>query len=227
MKKFNVNLINLATYMGKENRWIKYLVLKTERKMVLALLCSLLNTAVKYNPTGWGVPYNHVVFVDSREVLVTLCLQVLLVLLDYRSPSNRVTINEPISRGQEQVGSVDTVRSEKESTPLSPTADNLTSNEVSRVDSTTPVDAISTITSPTSTTPTTPKGHLPPHVDNAFRHYTSKLHRTQDFQFLMNGIYRILSNPMQVYLMMKIYLNFWVSKNGHYEKYDHNYEIFK
>ncbi|RIA98985.1 high-temperature-induced dauer-formation protein [Glomus cerebriforme] len=117
-----------ATYMGKENKWIKYLVLKTERKVVLALLCSLLNTAVKYNPAGWGVPYNHVVFADSRELLVTMCLQVLLVLLDYRAPSNR---------------------------------------------------------------------HLPSHVDNAFRYYTSKLHRSQDFQFLMDGIYRILNNPMQ------------------------------
>src|SRR5439155_8823913 len=76
--------------MGKENKWIKYLVLKTERKLVLALLCSLLNTAVKYNPAGWGVPYNHVMFADTREMLVTLCLQVLLVLLDYRSPSNRI-----------------------------------------------------------------------------------------------------------------------------------------
>src|SRR6266496_871848 len=119
MSKFNACLINLATYMGKENKWIKYLVLKTERKVVLALLCSLLNTAIKYNPAGWGVPYNHVVFADSREVLVTLCLQVLLVLLDYRAPSNRVTTNDFIAR-QQRMGSVDTVRSEKGSIPLSP-----------------------------------------------------------------------------------------------------------
>ncbi|CAG8640195.1 11015_t:CDS:10 [Rhizophagus irregularis] len=190
-----------ATYMGKENKWIKHLVLKTERKVVLALLCSLLNTAVKYNPAGWGVPYNHVVFADSREVLVTLCLQVLLVLLDYRSPSNRVTTND-FTR-QQRVSSVDTTRSEKESIPLSPTTptsiNNLASNEVTRVDNT-PQDsapAVDAATTITSSAPSTQKGHLPSHVDNAFRYYTSKLHRPQDFQFLMDGIYRILSNPMQ------------------------------
>ncbi|CAO3665690.1 unnamed protein product [Rhizopus stolonifer] len=33
--------------------------------------------------------------------------------------------------------------------------------------------------------------------DNIFRYYLSKLHRGQDFQFLIDGIYRILSSPMQ------------------------------
>ncbi len=207
MKKTNSYMINLATYVGKENKWIKYLVLKIERKVVLALLCSLLNTAVKYNPTGWGVPYNHVVFADSREMLVTMCLQVLLVLLDYRAPSNRITTNDSVAGERQRMGSVDTARSEKESIPMSPlspttqTPSNLASNETSRADNTTqdnsPVaDATSTVTTSTSNTP---KGQLPSHVDNAFRYYTSKLHRIQDFQFLMDGIYRILSNPMQVY----------------------------
>jgi hypothetical protein len=191
--------------MGKENKWIKYFVLKTERKVVLALLCSLLNTAVKYNPAGWGVPYNHVVFADSREVLVTLCLQVLLVLLDYRAPSNRVMANDSVP-GRQQRGSVDTVRSGKESIPTTPTSNNLESNEAARVDNTpqdsTPAtDATSTVT---SSTQSAPKGHLPSHVDNAFRYYTSKLHRAQDFQFLTDGIYRILSNPMQVYFQKNI-----------------------
>ncbi|RCI01756.1 hypothetical protein CU098_002251, partial [Rhizopus stolonifer] len=34
--------------------------------------------------------------------------------------------------------------------------------------------------------------------DNIFRHYLSKLHRGQDFQFLIDGIYRILNSPMQL-----------------------------
>ncbi|CAJ0753766.1 6874_t:CDS:10 [Entrophospora sp. SA101] len=131
--------MSAATFISKENKWIKYLVLKRERKVVLALLCSILNTAVKYNPAGWGVPYNHVMFADTRETLVALCLQVLLVLLDY-----------PIS--------TETTSSDRDSILLR---------------------------------------NLPPNVDNVFRHYTSKLHRTQDFQFIMDGIYRILSNPMQ------------------------------
>ncbi|CAG8593787.1 3735_t:CDS:10 [Funneliformis mosseae] len=189
-----------ATYIGKENKWIKYLVLKIDRKVILALLCSLLNTAVKYDPTGWGVPYNHVVFADSREMLVTMCLQVLLVLLDYRAPSNRIITNDSTAREQQRTGSVETVKREKESITQSP--NNLTSNETNETarvanntqDNTPSADATSKVT---SSTQNTPKGQIPSHVDNAFRYYASKLHRAQDFQFLMDGIYRILSNPMQ------------------------------
>ncbi|CAI2180637.1 19593_t:CDS:10 [Funneliformis geosporum] len=191
-----------ATYIGKENKWIKYLVLKIDLKVILALLCSLLNTAVKYDPTGWGVPYNHVVFADSREMLVTMCLQVLLVLLDYRAPSNRIITNDSTARERQRTGSVETVKSEKESitSPTTKTPDNLTSNETNETarvdnntqDNTSPAEATSTVT-----TPNTPKGQIPSHVDNAFRYYASKLHRAQDFQFIMDGIYRILSNPMQ------------------------------
>jgi hypothetical protein len=32
--------------------------------------------------------------------------------------------------------------------------------------------------------------------DNVFRYYMSKLHRKQDFNFLMDGLYRILMNPL-------------------------------
>ncbi|KAI9025060.1 high-temperature-induced dauer-formation protein-domain-containing protein [Phycomyces nitens] len=113
----------------KEDPWLRFTVTKMERKVVLALLCSLLNTSCKYNPLGWGVPYNHVMFTDTREQLVSTCLRTLLVILDYRSP-----------------------RSREENMDTS---------------------------------------------DNLFRHYLSKLHRAQDFQFLIDGIYRILSHPMQ------------------------------
>ncbi|KAG1455936.1 hypothetical protein G6F46_007818 [Rhizopus delemar] len=34
-------------------------------------------------------------------------------------------------------------------------------------------------------------------TDNIFQYYLSKLHRGQDFQFLIDGIYRILNSPMQ------------------------------
>ncbi|CAG8662098.1 279_t:CDS:2, partial [Scutellospora calospora] len=118
-----------ATFIAKENKWIKFLVLKLERKVVLALLCSLLNTTVKYNPAGWGVPYNHMVFTDPREMLVTLCLQVLLVLLDYRSPSNRV---DPVLVGTNDSGehnrptSVSAVESNEEpASATSPKSDSI------------------------------------------------------------------------------------------------------
>ncbi|CAO3656444.1 unnamed protein product [Mucor fragilis] len=69
----------------KKDRWLQYMVSRTERKVVLAFLCSMINTSCKFNPMGWtAVPYNHIVFTDPREQLVALCLRVLLVVLDYR-----------------------------------------------------------------------------------------------------------------------------------------------
>ena len=35
-----------------------------------------------YDPVGYGVPYNHLMFADSREPLVEAALQVLCVTLD-------------------------------------------------------------------------------------------------------------------------------------------------
>ena len=75
------------------------LVQKTQRRDVLTLLCSLLNTAMNLLPapltTIGGVtgrlPYNHLVFKgeDPRDGLVNVCLQVLCVLLDFQSGSAR------------------------------------------------------------------------------------------------------------------------------------------
>ncbi|KAI8350341.1 high-temperature-induced dauer-formation protein-domain-containing protein [Choanephora cucurbitarum] len=124
----------------QEDRWLHYMVSKTERKVVLAFLCSMINTACKFNPMGWtAVPYNHIVFSDPREHLVTLCLRGLLIVLDYRP-----TIENEEHQQHEDEGK--------------------TQESVS---------------------------------ENAFRYYLSKLHRAQDFQFSIDGIYRILSSPMQ------------------------------
>lgn len=48
--------------------------------------------------------------------------------------------------------------------------------------------------------------------DNIYRYYLSKLHRAQDFQFLIDGIYRILDNPMQVNLVqsVEIFIHFLI-----------------
>lgn len=95
---------------------------------MLSTLCSLLNTALKYNPATWRVPYDHLVFQDSKQAFVTYCLQVLLVLVVYPVPENE--------------------------------------------------------------TGTTPK--------NNFRHFLGRLHRPQDFQFLVDGMTRILNQPVGV-----------------------------
>ncbi|KAL2824056.1 high-temperature-induced dauer-formation protein-domain-containing protein [Aspergillus cavernicola] len=106
---------------------ITYITSCQEKQPVLTLLCSLLNTAIKYNPASWRVPYDHVVWKDPRQILVIYGLQFLLVLLLYPVPED--------GRG------------------------------------------------------TPPK--------NYFRHYFGRLHRPQDFQFLVDGMTRILNQPMQ------------------------------
>ncbi|KAL2866262.1 Hid1 family protein [Aspergillus lucknowensis] len=106
---------------------ITYITSCQEKQAVLTLLCSLLNTAIKYNPASWRVPYDHVVWKDPRQILVIYSLQFLLVLLLYPVPED--------GRG------------------------------------------------------TPPK--------NYYRHYFGRLHRPQDFQFLVDGMTRILNQPMQ------------------------------
>lgn len=73
------------------------------------------------------MPYDHVVLKDPKQVFVTYCLQLLLVLVLY-----------PVPEGQ---------------------------------------------------------GSGPPR--NAFRHFLGKLHRPQDFQFLVDGMTRILNQPVR------------------------------
>lgn len=36
-----------------------------------------------YDPVGYGLPYNHLLFTDTREALVEVALQILIVTLDH------------------------------------------------------------------------------------------------------------------------------------------------
>lgn len=67
---------------------ITYLVTCPDKQIVLSVLCSLLNTVIKYNPAAWRVPYDHVVRKDSKQTLITYSLQYLLVLLLYPVPED-------------------------------------------------------------------------------------------------------------------------------------------
>lgn len=49
----------------------------------LPLFTSLLNTVCAYDPVGYGIPYNHLLFSDYREPLVEEAAQVLIVTLDH------------------------------------------------------------------------------------------------------------------------------------------------
>lgn len=53
------------------------------RRHALPMFTSLLNTVCAYDPVGYGVPYNHLLFADSLEPLVDVALQILIVTLDH------------------------------------------------------------------------------------------------------------------------------------------------
>ncbi len=111
----------------------------TPKNVVLSMLCSLLNTTMKFNPTTWRtLPYSSSFVSDAREILVSYSLQLLLVLLSYPLPK----IGDQII----YAGSI-------------------------------------------------PEGEIA--MVNQFRHYYKKLHRSNDFSFLVEGMSRVLQQPIQ------------------------------
>ncbi len=47
------------------------------------MFTSLLNIVCAYDPIGYGIPYNYLMFSDTREPLVQVALQLLVVCLDH------------------------------------------------------------------------------------------------------------------------------------------------
>ncbi|KAK6855744.1 high-temperature-induced dauer-formation protein [Apiospora arundinis] len=109
----------------KGTRALTYLCTCPDKQVVLSVLCSLLNTTLKYNPASWRVPYNALQFKDPKEILVTYTLQLLLVTVLYPIPET--------NSGAPQ--------------------------------------------------------------KNFYRHFLGRLHRPQDFQFIVDGMTRILNQP--------------------------------
>lgn len=108
-------------------RAITYLTTCPDKQIVLSTLCSMMNTTLKYNPASWRVPYDHMVFTDNKQLLVTYCLQLLLVLILYPIPETQAGVVQK----------------------------------------------------------------------NYFRHFLGRLHRPQDFQFIVDGMTRILNQPVR------------------------------
>src|SRR4051812_41976351 len=105
-------------------RWIRQFA-SADNRHVLPLFTSMVNIVCSYDPVGYGLPYNYLLVGDSREPLVQVALQVLIVCLDRD--------NQPVSE----------------------------------------------------------------EMDNFFINYLSRLHREDDFDFMLKGITRLLNNPLQ------------------------------
>ena len=54
----------------------------------LSVFTSLLNIIFSYDPVGYGLPYNYLMFTDSREALVEICCQILCVCLEFNVAQN-------------------------------------------------------------------------------------------------------------------------------------------
>ena len=75
-----LTLYPTADAQGQPNQWIAFFT-STENRHALPLFTSLLNIVCAYDPVGYGVPYNHLMFNDAREPLVEIALQVRIVVM--------------------------------------------------------------------------------------------------------------------------------------------------
>uniref|UniRef100_A0AAY4APX5 Uncharacterized protein n=1 Tax=Denticeps clupeoides TaxID=299321 RepID=A0AAY4APX5_9TELE len=64
------------------NPWVTFFC-STENRHALPLFTSLLNVVCAYDPVGYGIPYNYLLFSDYREMLVEQALQVLITTLEH------------------------------------------------------------------------------------------------------------------------------------------------
>ncbi|XP_045214651.2 protein HID1-like isoform X4 [Mercenaria mercenaria] len=143
----------IADAHSTPNQWIHFFT-STENRHALPLFTSLINVVCAYDPVGYGLPYNHLMFTDSRETLVESALQVLCVTMENDSSSQNVSVD----------GTAGGTAMEPQNEVPAP-AENATSS------------------------------------DNLFVNYLSRIHREEDFHFILKGITRLLNNPlMQTYL---------------------------
>ncbi|KAJ3600379.1 hypothetical protein NHX12_031364 [Muraenolepis orangiensis] len=124
------------------NPWVTFFC-STENRHALPLFTSLLNVVFAYDPVGYGIPYNHLLFSDYREQLVEQAVQTLIVTLEHEGGG---AARQPVSP---------TCLEEQESTG----------------------------------------------PDNLFVNYLSRIHREEDYDFILKGLARLLTNPLtQTYL---------------------------
>ncbi|CAL8274809.1 unnamed protein product [Lota lota] len=123
------------------NPWVTFFC-STENRHALPLFTSLLNVVFAYDPVGYGIPYNHLLFSDYREQLVEQAVQMLIVTLEHEGGMARRPVSPSSIEEQESTG-----------------------------------------------------------PDNLFVNYLSRIHREEDYDFILKGLARLLTNPLtQTYL---------------------------
>uniref|UniRef100_A0A915HQG4 Uncharacterized protein n=1 Tax=Romanomermis culicivorax TaxID=13658 RepID=A0A915HQG4_ROMCU len=134
---FAKNMQQYLIFISTELRKLKHMpkldfyVFQIYRKHVLPMFTSLLNVVCAYDPVGYGMPYNYLLFADTREPLVQAALQLLVACLDNGTSE---------SKGYDDEAG---------------------------------------------------------YYDNFFVNYLSRIHREEDFEFMLKGFTRLLNNPLQ------------------------------
>ncbi|XP_044035486.1 protein HID1b isoform X2 [Siniperca chuatsi] len=105
------------------NPWVSFFC-STENRHALPLFTSLLNVVCAYDPVGYGIPYNHLLFSDYREQLVEQAIQILIVTLEHEAGS-------AASAALQALDSSASPSAEEEQEPAGP--DNLFVNYLSRI----------------------------------------------------------------------------------------------
>ncbi|KAK0141616.1 Protein HID1 [Merluccius polli] len=147
------------------NPWVTFFC-STENRHALPLFTSLLNVVFAYDPVGYGIPYNHLLFSDYREQLVEQAVQMLIVTLEHEGGMARRPVS-PSSIEEQEVRS--DIRGRQSD------GDNAHFFITSSLFSTGP--------------------------DNLFVNYLSRIHREEDYDFILKGLARLLTNPLtQTYL---------------------------
>ncbi|XP_016381359.1 protein HID1-like [Sinocyclocheilus rhinocerous] len=138
------------------NPWVSFFCSR-ENRHALPLFTSLLNVVCAYDPVGYGIPYNHLMFSDQRGMLAELALQTLIVSLEQELVDNSNT-----------------------NTTLSTNTDTCSADYNKN---------------------STAEGCQTTRGENLFVNYLSRIHREEDFHFILRGIGRLLNNPLlQTYL---------------------------
>jgi Dyggve-Melchior-Clausen syndrome protein len=84
-------------YLPSDNKWLATMVNIAQNPLSMTLFYSVLNTVCSYEPVGM-VPYAHMIWSDHRQPLVEVCLQLLLIVLDYYDITQLYTGAEIVSR---------------------------------------------------------------------------------------------------------------------------------
>ncbi|XP_078692623.1 protein HID1-like isoform X3 [Branchiostoma floridae x Branchiostoma belcheri] len=140
------------------NQWLTYFA-SSENRHALPLFTSLLNIVCAYDPIGYGMPYNHLLFSDYREPTVEVALQLLIVVLDHDNGQSAISVDGTTTGTAMDQGA-----------------------EITRE-----------VLAPQEGSQGEPQ--------NLFVNYLSRIHREEDFHFILKGITNLLNNPLiQTYL---------------------------